>query len=70
LAFRKATAGILFSLLIGYQMLGDLHGFSSILRSDPLSRLAALLLPSDALAMLPIVQDLTETEMLEAGYAR
>ncbi len=51
-------------------MLGDLNGFTAILRSDPLSRLAALLLPSDALAMLPIVQDLTETEMAEAGYAR
>jgi cleavage and polyadenylation specificity factor subunit 1 len=40
--------------------------YEPILRSDPLSRLAVLTLPDDSLAVLPLMQDQSELEVLDA----
>ena len=37
-------------------------GYSCILRTDPLSRCAAMLLPQDSLAITPLFQDQIELE--------
>lgn len=49
---------------------GDLSTYSPILRADPLSRLAVLTLPEDALAVLPLLQDQSELEMLYDNVPR
>lgn len=55
----------------GYsQIQGDLTGYIPILRVDPLSRCAGLLLPQDALAITPFFQDQIELEGAEEGMAR
>jgi hypothetical protein len=51
-------------------MFGDTESHRALLRTDPNNKLAALSLPSNALAMLPIVQDLMETEAAEAAYGK
>lgn len=45
---------------------GDIGAYEPLLRSDPLSRLAVLTLPDDALAVLPLLQDLTELDPLDS----
>lgn len=51
-------------------MYGDVEAHEPRLRTDPNNKLAALSLPSNALAMLPIVQDLLDTEAAEAAYGK
>jgi hypothetical protein len=51
-------------------MYGDVTAHQAKLRTDPNNKLAALSLPSNALAMLPIVQDLMDTEAAEAAYGK
>ena len=51
-------------------MYGDVDAHRPLLRTDPNNKLAALSLPSNALAMLPIVQDLMDTEAAEAAYGK
>lgn len=51
-------------------MYGDVEAHRPLLRTDPNHKLAALSLPSNALAMLPIVQDLMDTEAAEAAYGK
>lgn len=51
-------------------MTGDVDSHRALLRTDPSNKLAALSLPSNALAMLPIVQDLIDTEAAEAAYGK
>ena len=45
---------------------GDMSVYEPLLRSDPLSRLAVLTLPDDALAVLPLTQDQSELDPLDA----
>ena len=45
---------------------GDMTVYEPILRSDPLSRLALLTLPDDSLAVLPLSQDQSELDPLDA----
>lgn len=52
------------------QIQGDLTGYTSLLRVDPLSRCAGLLLPQDAMAITPFFQDQIELEGAEEGMAR
>lgn len=42
--------------------MGDLANYSPMLRTDPLSRIAVLTLPEDALAILPLLQEQTELD--------
>ena len=44
------------------QVQGDLEGYKPILRTDPMSRCSALLLPQDTLAITPFFQDQIELE--------
>ncbi|WWD06819.1 protein CFT1 [Kwoniella europaea PYCC6329] len=48
---------------------GDLQTYVPMLRTDPLSRLAVLSLPEDSLAVLPVLQEQSELDLIE-GYAR
>ena len=43
----------------------DASLFSSMLRSDPLSRCAALLLPKDSIAVLPFYQTQVDLDVME-----
>lgn len=49
---------------------GDFQGYVPMLRSDPLSRLAILTLPEDALAVLPIVQEQSELDPMQDSVSR
>ncbi|WRT69124.1 protein CFT1 [Kwoniella shivajii] len=48
---------------------GDLQTYVPMLRTDPLSRLAVLSLPEDSLAVLPVLQEQSELDLIE-GFAR
>ncbi|WVW79420.1 protein CFT1 [Kwoniella bestiolae CBS 10118] len=48
---------------------GDVQTYVPMLRTDPLSRLAVLSLPEDSLAVLPVLQEQLELDLME-GYAR
>lgn len=51
------------------QMLnGDFQGYVPQLRSDPLSRLAILTLPEDALAVLPLLQEQSELDPMQEHF--
>lgn len=45
---------------------GDMSTYVPRLRTDPASRLALLTLPDDALAVLPVVQEQSELDLIEA----
>ena len=45
---------------------GDISAYEPLLRSDPLSRMAVLTLPDDTLAVLPLLQDLSELDPMDA----
>lgn len=49
---------------------GNFQGYVPMLRSDPLSRLAILTLPEDALAVLPIVQEQSELDAMQDSVSR
>jgi cleavage and polyadenylation specificity factor subunit 1 len=52
------------------QMLnGDFQGYTPLLRSDPLSRLALLTLPEDTLAVLPLLQEQSELDLMQEQFA-
>lgn len=52
------------------QLYANPEDFVPILRTDPNSKLIVQLLPSDALAMIPVVQDFEEFEGLDNSSAR
>jgi len=47
---------------------GDFQGYVPQLRSDPLSRLAILTLPEDALAVLPLLQEQSELDPMQEHF--
>ncbi|KAK4687316.1 cleavage and polyadenylation specificity factor subunit 1, partial [Tremellales sp. Uapishka_1] len=47
---------------------GDLQGYTPMLRTDPLSRIAVLTLPEDSMAVLPVLQE--QSELDNADNAR
>lgn len=49
---------------------GDLKGYTPLLRTDPLSRLAILSLPEDSLAILPVLQEQSELDPLYENFSR
>ena len=49
---------------------GDLLSYVPLLRSDPLSRMAVLLLPEDSLAVLPVLQEQSELDRLQESFPR
>ncbi|ORY33060.1 cleavage and polyadenylation specific protein [Naematelia encephala] len=49
---------------------GDLSSYVPRLRSDPLSRLAVLTLPDDALAVLPVLQEQTDFDVQQDNFPR
>ncbi|WVQ81298.1 protein CFT1 [Cryptococcus sp. DSM 104549] len=49
---------------------GDLQSYVPLLRTDPLSRIAVLSLPEDSLAVLPVLQEQSELDPLQEGFAR
>lgn len=46
-------------------MLVDSHLFNPVLRTDPLSRCAALTLPKDSIAVLPFYQTQAELDVMD-----
>jgi cleavage and polyadenylation specificity factor subunit 1 len=51
-------------------MNGDLTSYTPILRADPLSRVALLTLPEDTLAVLPLLQEVSDFADDPASYGR
>lgn len=49
-------------------MTGQLQGYVPLLRSDPLSRMAVLTLPEDALAVLPIIQEQSDLDPFQEQF--
>ena len=49
---------------------GDLQTYIPRLRSDPLSRLAVLTLPEDTLAVLPVLQEQSELDVMQERFSR
>jgi cleavage and polyadenylation specificity factor subunit 1 len=49
---------------------GDLQGYVPLLRSDPLSRVAILTLPEDALAVLPVLQEQSELDAMQDNFPK
>lgn len=54
-------------MLTSAKVQGDLDGYQPILRTDPMSRCSALLLPQDTLAITPFFQDQAELEGQEGS---
>lgn len=62
---------LLFSMTVEpLQLYANPEDFDPILRTDPNSKLIVQLLSSDALAMIPLVQDFEEFEGLDNSSAR
>lgn len=49
---------------------GDLSTYIPKLRSDPLSRMALLSLPEDSLAILPILQEQSDLDLMHENFPR
>jgi cleavage and polyadenylation specificity factor subunit 1 len=49
---------------------GDTKNYVPMLRTDPLSRLAVLTLPEDALAILPLLQEQSELDPIYDTFPR
>jgi cleavage and polyadenylation specificity factor subunit 1 len=49
---------------------GDMKTYAPMLRTDPLSRMAVLTLPEDALAILPLLQEQTELDPIYDNFPR
>jgi cleavage and polyadenylation specificity factor subunit 1 len=49
---------------------GDLQSYVPMLRSDPLSRMAVLSLPEDAVAVLPVLQEQTDLDPMQESFSR
>lgn len=49
---------------------GELTSYVPMLRTDPLSRMAVLTLPEDSLAVLPLLQELSELDPIYENFPR
>lgn len=49
---------------------GDLGSYIPLLRSDPLSRVAVLTMPEDSLAVLPMLQEQSDLDLLQENFSR